>query len=306
MAGGRPAGARPDWGAPSPGPTRRPAAPARGARPAPAGRRPAPSRGRRPGPSGSTFRARYAVVHDLEGPKVRLGVLWFLTALVALVGGPVPAAVVYGGVAAAAAAQAARAWVPHGGRPSDVMAGAGALAMALGAVLGAGGAGLGVLVAVGLAFAGAAGGPSPNPRIADIGTTLQCALAPGAAALSVVLIARYDQGSAISLLLLVSAFEVGDFLIGTSAKNPYEGPGAGAAAIVVLTFIVSTLPVTTLSFGEAWALGGATVLLGPLGQFLASWVLPAAAAPAPALRRLDTLLLAAPVWAWAVGMAIST
>jgi hypothetical protein len=163
-----------------------------------------------------------------------------------------------------------------------------------------------VLGAVALAFVAAAGDTvSKHPRISDIGYTLQCALLPGLCAMCVVLVTRYDQGSAIALLLLVSAFETGDFLIGTSAKNPYEGPGAGAAAIVVVTFIVSSLPVSTLSFGEAWALGGSMVLLGPLGQFLASAAIPSATSPAPALRRLDSLLLAAPLWAVVVGFAIS-
>ncbi|MDQ2650786.1 MAG: hypothetical protein M3Z03_14715, partial [Actinomycetota bacterium] len=186
----------------------------------------------------------------------------------------------------------------EGAAASDVMAG--------GAVFGAGGGGLGVLGAVALAFfAASSDTTSRHPRISDIGYTLQSSLAPGLCALSVVLVTRYDQGSAIVLLLLVSAFETGDFLIGTSAKNPYEGPGAGAAAIIVVTFIVSSLPISALSFGEAWILGGSIVLLGPAGQFLASAVLPAATSDAPALRRLDSLLLAAPLCAVIAGYAIS-
>jgi hypothetical protein len=187
------------------------------------------------------------------------------------------------------------------------MAAGGVGTMALGALFGPGGAGLGMIGAVVLAFVGASGDVgSRHPRIVDIGVTLQCALAPGVTAMSVVLLVRYDQGSAIALLLVASAFEAGDFLIGTSARNPYEGPGAGAAAIVVVTFIVSTLPVSALSFGEVWALGGAMVLLGPFGQFLASGVLPSATAPALALRRLDTILISAPIWAWVAGMAVGS
>ena len=175
--------------------------------------------------------------------------------------------------------------------------------MTAGACFGAGGAGLGMLGAVGLAFAGAAGdATSRNPRIADIGWTLQCALAPGVVGLSMVLLTRLDQGSAIALLLLVSAYEAGDYLIGSGSTNPFEGPGAGAAAVVVITFIVSTLPISALSFGEAWLLGGAVVLLAPAGQLLASALLPSAATPASGLRRLDSLLIAAPLWAWSVGL----
>jgi hypothetical protein len=232
-------------------------------------------------------------------------VLWFGTALGALIAGPNPTAVVYGLTAAVAAAQMARAWHVAAPRPSRLMAAAGAGLVVLGACFGAGGAGLGILGAVGLAFVGAAGdNASHNPRIADIGWTLQCALAPAAAAMSIVLLARYDQGSAIGLLLLVSAYEAGDYLIGSGAANPVEGPGAGAAGIVVITFILSTLPISALSFGQAWVLGGLVALLAPAGQLLASALLPSAAAPAGALRRLDSLLLAAPVWAWSVGLVL--
>jgi hypothetical protein len=122
--------------------------------------------------------------------------------------------------------------------------------------------------------------------------------------MSMVLLARYDQGSAIGLLLLVSAYEAGDYLIGSGSPNPFEGPGAGAAGIVVITFILSTLPISALSFGQAWVLGGLVALLAPAGQLLASALLPSADAPAGGLRRLDSLLLAAPVWAWAVGMVV--
>ena len=185
------------------------------------------------------------------------------------------------------------------------MAAGGAGAVAFGSLLGAGGTGLGILVCVGLAFAGAAGDSrSPNPRIADIGWTLQCALAPGAAAAAVVLLSRLDQGSAIGLLLLVSAYETGDYLIGSGSSHPFEGPGAGAAGIVVITFILSTLPISALSFGQAWAFGGLVALLAPAGQLVASALLPSAATPASALRRLDSLLLVAPLWAWGVGLVL--
>ncbi|MGQ0431838.1 MAG: hypothetical protein ACT452_05455 [Microthrixaceae bacterium] len=37
---------------------------------------------------------RYVVVHDIEGPRVRLGVLWFVIAAMAIGVGPLPTAVV--------------------------------------------------------------------------------------------------------------------------------------------------------------------------------------------------------------------
>ncbi len=45
-------------------------------------------------------------------------------------------------------------------------------------------------------------------------------------------------------------------------------------------------------------------LLAPAGQLVASALLPSATTPASGLRRLDSLLLAAPVWVWGVGLVL--
>ena len=251
---------------------------------------------------------RYIAPYDLEGPKVRLGIAWFFVAVLALAIGPLPAALVYGLVAAAAAAQAARAWRRRRSpaeRPNETVAALIAGAMGLGACLGAGGAGLALIGGVALAYVTATGDvKSPNRAITDAGWTVQCGVPVGIIAMSMVLLVRLDPGSAIALLLLVSAYEVGDFLVGSGARNPYEGPAAGASAIVVITFIVSTLPISTLSFGEAWLFGGIVAVGAPLGQMAASAILPTAGSPATALRRLDSLLIVAPVWAWGVGLVM--
>lgn len=279
--------------------------------PAPA-RRPAGDRpGRGSGPartSGSTrARRRYAVVHDIEGPRVRLGIAWFLVAAVAVGIGPLPTAVVYGGAAAIAVAQTARCWRKRRNRPSEAVAAGMAGLMGAGACFGAGGAGLGLLAGVAAACVVATGDTrSPHPTLVDAGWTVQCALPPGIVALSMVLLARLDQGSAMALLLLASAYETGDFLVGSGARNPYEGPAAGASAIVVITFIISTLPISTLGFGEAWLFGGLMVLLAPLGQLFASALLPTAKSPASSLRRLDSLLLAAPAWCFGIGLLLAS
>lgn len=248
---------------------------------------------------------RYAVVYDIEGPRVRLGIAWFLLAAVAVAIGPLPTAVVYGGAAGIAAAQTARCWRKRRHRPSEAVAAATAALMGAGACFGAGGAGLAVLLGVAGAYVVATGDTrSPHPATVDAGWTLQCALPPGIVALSMVLLSRLDQGSAMALLLLASAYETGDYLVGSGARNPYEGPAAGASAIVVITFIVSTLPISALGFGEAWLFGGIVVLLAPLGQLAASALLPSAKSPASALRRLDSLLLVAPVWCLGIGLLL--
>lgn len=262
------------------------------------GRRPST---RRPSRSGR----RYAVVYDTTGPKVRLGIAWFVVAAAALAAGPLATALVYGVTAGIAAAQVARCWMKRRLRPSDAVAAGTAALMGAGACLGAGGAGIAVLAGVVMAYLVAAGDPtSPNAAVVDAGWTIQCALPTGIVAMSMVLLARLDQGSAIALLLLASAYETGDYLIGSGARNPYEGPAAGGSAIVVITFIVSTLPISALDFGQAWLFGGLVLVLAPLGQLLASALLPSNTAPASALRRLDSLLLAAPVWCFGVGLVV--
>ncbi len=248
---------------------------------------------------------RYTVVYDTRGPKVRLGMAWFVVALAALAAGPLTTAVVYGVAAGLAAAQTARCWMKRRLRPSDAVAAGTAALMGAGACLGAGGAGIALLAGVVMAYLVATGdAKSPNPALTDAGWTLQCALPVGVVAMSMVLLARLDQGSAIALLLLVSAYETGDYLIGSGARNPYEGPAAGGSAIVVVTFLVSTLPIAALDFGQSWLFGGLVLVLAPLGQLLASALLPSNKAPASALRRLDSLLLAAPVWCFGVGLVI--
>jgi hypothetical protein len=251
------------------------------------------------------LRRRYAVPYDVDGPHVRLGILWFLIAFVAIVAGALPTAIVYGLAAALAAAQSARAWRRRKERPNQLVAAGLAGGTALGASVGSGGAGLAILAATVLALVFASGDArSRNHTVTDAGWTIQCGLPAGAAAMSMVLLTRLDQGSAVALLLLVSAYETGDYLIGSGARNPYEGPLAGIAAIVVVTFLVSTLSISAFELTETWVAGAAVAVLAPLGQLLASALLPAAGAPASGLRRLDSLLLAGPAWCAAVGFAL--
>ncbi|MSO87727.1 MAG: hypothetical protein EXQ71_09440 [Acidimicrobiia bacterium] len=127
---------------------------------------------------------------------------------------------------------------------------------------------------------------------------------PGLVGLSMVLLDGIDQGSALVLLLLVSAYEIGDYIVGSGARTPYEGPAAGLVAVVVITFIVSTTPISALSFGDSWIFGLVVAVGAPGGQVLASALLPTATGPASALRRIDSLLLVAPVWCWGIGLVL--
>jgi hypothetical protein len=256
--------------------------------------------------SGRRGGRRYAVVYDIDGPRVRLGMLWFVVAAPALVLGPATAALCYGAAATVAAAQTTKVWRQHRRRPSMAVAAGGAAAMSVGAVLGAGGFGLALAGTAVAACIHAAGDDRSNGVFEDAGWTLQCAVPAGLVAASMVLLVRLEVGAAVSLLVLVSVYEIGDFLIGSGASNVYEGPVAGAAAVAVFTFIIAALEVPPFDFASAWAFGLAVALLAPVGQLAASALLPSAASPASGLRRLDSLLLAAPLWAFAVGLLVQS
>jgi hypothetical protein len=238
---------------------------------------------------------------------VRLGVAWFVAAAAALAGGPLLTALVYGTVAAVAAAQTARSWRRQGVQASEPVAAAGAGAMALGATLGPGGLGIAILGTTAAAIVlRNPGSASRHPLLVDAGVTLQSALLPGVAAASMVLTLRLDLGAAIALLMLVSAYEVGDYLIGSGADGPFEGPVAGAAAMCVAIFVIGWFGLGELDFVSATVFGLVAVALCPLGQLTASALLPRADAPASGLRRLDSLVLLAPVWAWAIGLHLES
>ena len=244
-----------------------------------------------------------AVVYDIDGPRIRLGIAWFVVAVAGLGLGPFGVAGVYGITAAIAGAQAARAWrrsrrSRRGERPNEVIAAAGAVALPVAATISTGFLGAAVLGVVAVCIT--TGGPRRGTR------TLQCALWPGAAAAAVVVSDRFEPWSAAALVLVVSAYEIGDYLVGSGAKNALEGPVAGAAAVLVVQFAVTAVGLPPFELPEGLWFAVAAAVLCPLGQLTASLVLPSTRAPASALRRLDSLLLLGPAWAWLAGLAVES
>lgn len=118
-----------------------------------------------------------------------------------------------------------------------------------------------------------------------------------------VLVYRTNPAAAVVLVLLVSAYEMGDFVNGSEAAGAFAGPLAGMICVGVVAFAIGV--VVTLfevepfnSATHAWVVGGLVAVLCPLSQIGASLVLPRAGAWAPALRRLDSYLLTGPAWLW--------
>jgi hypothetical protein len=253
--------------------------------------------------------SRYRLVYDARGPKVRLGVLWFLVALAALALGPPIVAGLFAGLAAVAALQTGYCRRRDVIRPVRAVSALIAFGLPLAALAGSRAVGAALIVAVALALgsprvpgalrAGRDGAPTWRAVPVDVAAaTLAAGLFVGLAGASVVLAREASLAGAIVLLVLVAAYEIGDYVVGTGAANVVEGPAAGIIGLLVVTFTVSLLRPAPLDHAvTVWVLGALTAALCPLGQLLATSLLPNGSAFAPALRRLDSWLLAAPLWA---------
>jgi hypothetical protein len=246
-------------------------------------------------------RARYAVVYDIQGPKVRLGILWGLLLAAALVYGAAALAVVYGLAALLAGYQLSRAWLAQGEHPNPLVASVGAASVPVAAVVGTAAAGVAVLGTTLLALFGALTTEESRAGfLAASGTTVRSSVFVGLAAASPILAYEVHPGAGVLLLVFVSGYEMGDYLIGSGSANSFEGPIAGAAAIAVFGFATWVANLPPFDREVVPALAGIAMLLCPLGQIAGSALLPAADTPASAVRRLDSLIVLGPVWVAAV------
>ena len=274
--------------------------------PAPDLSRPGAARGSAAGDARSDRRTvdrrRIAVVYDVDGPRVRLGLAWFAGVMVATAVSPVALAGVLAVAAAFAARQLVRAWGSVSWQV-DVATGLGALPV-LAALVGTraivGAVVLALVVAVGASFApGGPRLPGSGGRLAAAGI-LAMAVVPAVGGACAVLVRSESIIAALVLVLVASAYEVGDYIVGSGASNPVEGPLAGITTATLVALPLALVLVEPYDAAGVILLAF-TAVACPLGQLLASAVLPGAGAYAPALRRIDTLLVLAPLWAAAAG-----
>ena len=132
---------------------------------------------------------------------------------------------------------------------------------------------------------------------------MRCGVFVGVTGAMPVLVYRSNVVAAVVLVVLVSAYEMGDFLNGSEARGLFAGPIAGILCVGVVAFAIGVIvPIFEIdpfeSAAHAWILGALVAVLCPLSQLAASLLLPRAAARAPALRRLDSYLLTGPAWLW--------
>lgn len=129
-------------------------------------------------------------------------------------------------------------------------------------------------------------------------TFLRCSVLPATTVASVTVLAHVDMGAMVILLLLVSAYETGDYLMGAEAEGVLEGPVSGMAAVLVLTFTVAVLQLGPFETRTVWVFGALVAVLAPLGAMIASLLAPSSDEAGTALRRLDAWIVVAPAWAW--------
>lgn len=262
-----------------------------------------------PGPSRKG--RRLTVAYDLEGPRIRLGVAWFVVVFASLVIGRAAAdvplvGVVYAGAGAVAAAQVVEAWAGRREQVLRVVAMVLAATVGLSASFGARALGAALLVAVVLGIvAGISQVARRRPILPATALVLQASLPTGLVAASVVLTMRYEIGAGVILLAMVMAFDAGDFLIGSGAGSLFEGPVAGALMIGLVAAVAAIVGAPPFHGALVWVFALGAAVLCPLGQVVASWLLPDATTRASALRRLDSLLLLGPVWAFASGLVVA-
>jgi hypothetical protein len=243
----------------------------------------------------------FGVTYDVNGPHVRLGFLWFVLVVAALAVGREALAAVYSVTAALAGFQGARSWQPLGRNPDPYLAALIGGGIGLSALAGPAGVGVAVLAAVGASLvASMTSEAARSAPLAAVGYTLQCGLFAGLAAAAPTLAHRVELGAAVALIVFVSVYEMGDYLVGSGSKNAVEGPLAGITAIAVFAFAAWVITFVPFQENSLLVFGALAAVLCPLGQLLASATLPRSDARASAVRRLDSLYLLGPVWVVAI------
>ncbi|MCB0989790.1 MAG: hypothetical protein KDB16_02345 [Acidimicrobiales bacterium] len=239
--------------------------------------------------------------------QIPMGLAWFGVMSGAMWLGMWPVAMVLGVVSAVAGYQLGASWIEAGRRADAYLAAlvcglsapaAAVHTAAVGALLIAG-------VVVTLLGASVQRTMHSSP-VEDAGFTIQSWLAISIASASFVLVYRYEVGAAVWLLSLSAIYDAGHYLIGAGSPQFWEGPVAGAIGVAVVSFALVSIGVPPLDEAAGLRFGAAAVVLMPAGVILAGLLLPRADVVAPALRRIDSLLCLAPIWAFFIGRYIES
>lgn len=248
-----------------------------------------------------TLVERFVLMPQSRGREVRTGILWFGGFVVCAFIGPAAIALLIGSVSAVASLQSVRSWKLERVEVDRQVAALLPLVAAFASLIGVALAGFVLAFGAVVAVVVAMGAPDRRvPVLARAGTTMRCALLPTVLAISIVSMARTSTSALLVLLVFVSAFEIGNHLVGTDAGSVFEGPIAGIAAVLVITFTESTFQFGPFSSHAAWLFGGMVAVVAPLGGPVAAAMVPRASEVGAALRRLDVWLVVAPLWCWSL------
>jgi hypothetical protein len=132
----------------------------------------------------------------------------------------------------------------------------------------------------------------------DVGLTLAIGVVVGLAVASVVLLRNINLQAPLLLLAFAAAYDASAYVVGTGAASTWEGPAAGIAMLIPVTMLSAVILVPPFPEASPLLLGLVAAILAPCGPPAGSALLGERDANAPALRRLDSLLVLAPVWAW--------
>ncbi len=245
----------------------------------------------------------------LWGPgwfALELAVLWVDPALMVIV------LAVLGGLAAW---QTARDWVGAGEEVEPSVAAMVAVAVILASTMGPTGAGAATLAAVVVSMlapvglrSGRAGDEIRDPLAATAGLLVQSWLPAVAVAVPMSLLAARAEGAGavFSLISLLAIYDAGHHLVGMSATRSWEGPLAGLAGMFVVTGALVVVGVPPMKVETLVRYAVVVMALAPIGEILGSLSAPAVVGPGPALRRIDSAILAAPVWTYLVWGYLNT
>jgi len=126
---------------------------------------------------------------------------------------------------------------------------------------------------------------------------------PAVAALCFVIADAQSANLGLTLALLVCLYDASCYLNGHGrGVGGWAGITAGLLSVAVLAVLVAAVLEPPFTGARPWLVVGLTGLMAPLGVALAT------AAPGwprlPALRRLDSMILAAPVWVILVALFV--
>jgi hypothetical protein len=232
-------------------------------------------------------------------------VVWFGAQLAAVTIGQWLVAGLYAVVAGIASAQTARSWRAVGVRPYRAIAGWGAVVVIAAALVGLAWAGVALLALVVAALVVAIVSPASGPVLEVAGATVRSALGPAIVGVAMVQVTGQGWSLVVMLVVLAAGYDLGCTVWSSDGAGPVVGRVAGMVTVVVLTVAATAVhtvlridPFTSTIAVVVFGVMAATLF--PLGPMVASALLPAADAPAPALRRIDVMIVAAPVWMMAM------